>query len=133
MDADYFNELSLGKFPGHVGVSITEVAPGKIKAEMPVKKELFAPNGFLHAGSIITLADTVAGYSCVANLPESAKPFTTIELKSNFMGAARDGVLECESIAEHMGRTTHVWRVEVWHKTSKKKVAVFSCTQMILY
>ena len=133
MDANFFNEFSKGKFPGYVGVRITEVVTGKIKAEMPVKSELFAPNGFLHAGSIVTLADTVAGYSSIANLPEGAKSFTTIELKSNFMRAAREGTLECESFAEHLGRTTHVWRVEVRHKTTRKKVAVFSCTQLILY
>ena len=133
MDTNYFNKFSEGKFPGYVGIKITEVSAGKIKAEMPVKKELFAPNGFLHAGSIITLADTVAGYSCIANLPQNAESFTTVELKSNFMGAARDGILECESFAEHLGRTTHIWRVEVWHKTSHKKIAVFSCTQLILY
>ncbi len=133
MTPDFFNKFSEGTFPGLVGVRITRVEEGCLTAEMPIKAALFAPNEFLHAGSIITFADTVAGYSVIAHLPEKAKSFTTIELKSNFMGAAREGVLECESSIEHIGRTTHVWRVEVRHQASQKKIAIFSCTQLILY
>ncbi|MFK7904258.1 MAG: PaaI family thioesterase [Chitinophagales bacterium] len=125
--------MSKGTFPASLGITITQIEEGKMLAEMPVKKELFAPNGFLHAGSIITFADTIAGYSTVLHLPEKAKSFTTIELKSNLLGAAREGVLEGESFVEHLGRTTHVWRVEVRRKETKKKIAVFSCTQLILY
>lgn len=129
----HFNKKSIGTFPGLLGITITHIEEGKMLGEMPVKKELLAPNGFLHAGSVVTFADTIAGYSTVSHLPEKAKSFTTIELKSNFMGTAREGVLECESFVEHLGRTTQVWRVEVRRKESQKKIAVFSCTQMILY
>ena len=129
----YFNSLSKNHFPGFIGVTITSVSENKMVAEMKVEKKLFAPNGFLHAGSIVTFADSIAGYSTIAHLPEGGKSFTTIELKSNFMRAKREGMLECESTPEHLGRTTQVWRVIVRDKETKKKIAVFSCTQMILY
>ncbi|MEZ4887392.1 MAG: PaaI family thioesterase [Chitinophagales bacterium] len=129
----HFNEKGQGTFPGLLGITIVHMEEGKTIGEMPVKKELFAPNGFLHAGSVVTFADTIAGYSTVSHLPEKAKSFTTIELKSNFMGTAREGILECESFAEHLGQTTHVWRVVVKHKESQKQIAIFSCTQLILY
>lgn len=132
-DVDYFNAFGKDHFPGHIGVVIKEVESGRLLAELPIEKHLFAPNGFLHAGAIVTFADTVAGYSTVAHLPEGGKSFTTLELKSNFTGAARDGVLVGESSVEHMGRTTQVWRVVIRRKDSGKKVAVFSCTQLILY
>lgn len=132
-DTAYFNDISKDHFPEYIGIQITEVSEGKIAAEMEVKPHLFAPNGFLHAGSIVTFADTVAGYSTIAHLPENGKSFTTLELKSNFVGAAREGVLACESQPEHLGRTTHVWRVKVWNKQTGKKVAIFHCTQLILY
>lgn len=130
---DYFNKVSKGFFPGLVGVKITQVEQGKLKAKMKVEKSFFAPNGFLHAGSIVTFADSVAGYATIAHLPENGKSFTTLELKSNFLRAARDGYLECECVSEHLGRTTQVWRVIVLHAETQKKIAVFSCTQLILY
>jgi len=132
-DVDYFNNLSKGHFPELLGVQVTHVEEGKMQAEMSVKKEFFAPNGFLHAGSIITFADTIAGYSSIAHLPEKGKSFTTLELKSNFIKAIREGALKCECIAEHLGRTTHVWRVIVRNQETDKKIALFSCTQLILY
>ena len=132
-NVEYFNNLSKGHFPGFLGIVITKVAEGSLLAEMPIVKNLFAPNGFLHAGSIVSFADTIAGYSVLAHLPENGKSFTTLELKSNFIRATRDGIIECESSAEHLGRTTQVWRVDVRSQETKKKIAVFSCTQLILY
>lgn len=132
-NAAHFNNFSKDHFPELLGIVITHVEENRMIGEMPVKKILFAPNGFLHAGSIVTFADSVAGYATVAHLPEKAKSFTTLELKSNFIGAIKEGVLECECNSEHLGRTTHVWRVTVRNQQTKKKIAVFSCTQLILY
>ncbi len=132
-DAKYFNNLSKGHFPELLGINVTQVEQGKMNGEMTVKKEYFAPNGFLHAGSIVTFADTIAGYASIAHLPEKGQSFTTLELKSNFVRAIREGKLKCECIAEHLGRTTQVWRVIVSDMKSQKKVAIFSCTQLILY
>jgi 1,4-dihydroxy-2-naphthoyl-CoA hydrolase len=91
---------------------------------------VMAPNGYLHAGSVVTLADTCCGYGCISSLPEGAQNFTTVELKSNHLGTARDGVIECTAVAVHMGRTTQVWDATVTH--NGKTIALFRCTQMIL-
>jgi uncharacterized protein (TIGR00369 family) len=130
---EYFNKFSEGHLPRHLGIVITEVKPGQICAEFEVNKVLLAPNGFLHAGSIVTLADTSAGYGCIANLPDGASGFTTIELKSNHLGTARDGFVECVANAVHLGKTTQVWDAIVKSKSSGKTIAMFRCTQMILY
>jgi len=130
---NYFNTLSKDHFPELLGIEITDIEEGKMSALMAVKKIYFAPNGFLHAGSIVTFADTVAGYATIAHLPKKGKSFTTLELKCNFIKAIKDGHLECECKADHLGRTTQVWRVTVRDQASKKKIAVFSCTQLILY
>jgi 1,4-dihydroxy-2-naphthoyl-CoA hydrolase len=92
-----------------------------------------AANGFLHAGSIVTLADTSCGYGCFANLPQGATGFTTIELKSNHLGTAREGTIASFARALHMGRNTHVWDAVISHKESNRTIALFRCTQMILY
>ena len=133
LDTNYFNKLSKGHFSGLMGIEVTRIEEGRMLAEMSVKKEFFAPNGYIHAGSIVTFADTIAGYATVANLPENGKLFTTLELKSNFTKAIRVGTMVGECHAEHMGRTTQVWRVIVRNKETEEKLAIFSCTQLILY
>ncbi len=128
-----FNEFGKSYLPGHLGIRITEVAAGRVAAELPVEPHLLAPNGYLHAGSVVTLADTAAGYACIANLPEGAHSFTTIELKSNHLGTARQGTIAVVATAVHLGRTTQVWDAVVTDKDSGKTIALFRCTQMILY
>jgi 1,4-dihydroxy-2-naphthoyl-CoA hydrolase len=96
-----------------------------------VRPELLAPHEFLHAGAVVTLADTAAGYGCLASLPAGAASFTTIELKANFLGTAREGRLLCEAVRVHGGRTTQVWDATVWH--DGKTIALFRCTQLVLY
>jgi 1,4-dihydroxy-2-naphthoyl-CoA hydrolase len=130
---DQFNQRGAENLPGHLGIVVTHVSDAELRAELPVQKSLMAPNGFLHAGSVVTLADTCAGYGCVVNLPEGATGFTTIELKSNHVGTARDGTIECVARAVHIGKTTQVWDSIVTHRESGKTVAFFRCTQMVLY
>jgi 1,4-dihydroxy-2-naphthoyl-CoA hydrolase len=132
-DPEYFNRLGREYLPEYLGVVVTGVAPGVLRAELPLRKELFAPNGFLHAGSVVTLADTAAGYACVAHLPDEAETFTTLELKANFLRAARDGILRCEARAAHLGRTTQVWDSTVYGGKDEQPIAVFRCTQLVLY
>ena len=119
--------------PGHMGIQITRVAGGEVDARLPILPHLLAPNGYLHAGTVVTLADTAAGYACVANLPEGASNFTTIELKSNHLGTAREGAICATARAADMGKTTQVWDVVVSNESNGKTIALFRCTQMIIY
>lgn len=130
---DEFNQKGQSYLPGHLGIVITAVENGEIRAELAVRPELMAPNGYLHAGSIVTLADTAAGYGCIQNLPAKARGFTTIELKSNHLGTVREGVIECVARPVHLGSTTQLWDATVTAKASGKLLAVFRCTQMVLY
>lgn len=131
-DVAFYNRLGIGTLPALMGIQVLEIGQGRIKAQLEVRKDLHAPNGFLHAGTVVTLADTACGYGCSAHLPVGAKGFTTIELKSNHLGTALDGVIEVEARAEHLGRTTHVWDAKVRHQGTGKTIALFRCTQMIL-
>jgi uncharacterized protein (TIGR00369 family) len=130
---DYFNALGIGHLPGHLGIVVRHVGTGVLEAEVAVARHLLAPNGYLHAGSVVTLADTAAGYGCIANLPEKATSFTTIELKSNHLGTARDGHIACQARMAHGGRTTQVWDVVVRSVETSQTIALFRCTQMIIY
>lgn len=130
---DHFNKLSVGHLPAHLGITITRLRPLEVMAELLVRPELMAPNGFLHAGSIVTLADTCAGYGSLSNLPDGASGFTTVELKSNHLGTTREGTIVCVAKAAHAGKSTQVWDAVVTHKESGRTLALFRCTQMMLY
>jgi len=58
---DYFNKYGSEYLPGHLGIVVTHVSSSEIRSELPVRKPLIAPNGYLHAGTVVTLADTCAG------------------------------------------------------------------------
>lgn len=129
---EVLNQRSKEHFPDLIGVEILSVDGGHLQSRMKVTKGLIAPNGFLHAASVVGLADTTCGYGAVANLPEGADKFTTIELKSNFLGTARSGHVHCHARLVHGGRTTQVWDAVV-SGDDGKTIALFRCTQMILY
>jgi 1,4-dihydroxy-2-naphthoyl-CoA hydrolase len=126
-------QRGVGCFPGFIGIDVVEFGEGLMVLQFTVTAQHLAPNGFLHAGSLVTLADTACGYGCAAHMPEGAQNFTTIELKSNHLGTARDGTVIATARAVHLGRTTHVWDATVTHKETAKTLALFRCTQMILW
>jgi len=123
----------VGKLPGLLGIELLSVEEGLMTAELKVREELLAPNGYLHAATVVALADTMCGYGCIAHLPDGAKGFTTIELKSNHLGTALDGTIWVEARPQHLGRTTQVWDATVRHRETGKTIALFRCTQMVLW
>jgi uncharacterized protein (TIGR00369 family) len=127
------NSRGAGHLPGLVGVKILRLAPDGLESRLEVRQELMAPNGFLHAATVIALADTSCGYACVANLPQGASGFTTLELKSNFLGTAKEGAIFCRATPVHLGRTTQVWDAVVTVEGTEKRIALFRCTQMVLW
>ena len=118
--------------PGHLGIELVEVRPGYLCAQMQIRPHHMAANGYLHAGSVVTLADTACGFGCIANLPDGAQNFTTIELKTNFLRTATTGFLRAEARLVHGGRRTQVWDASVFDENDRL-VALFRCSQMILY
>jgi 1,4-dihydroxy-2-naphthoyl-CoA hydrolase len=133
VDLERLNKIGVGKLPGHLGIVITRADKTEMRGELRITEVHMAPNGFLHAGTVVTLADTCAGYGCIAHLPPGASGFTTIELKSNHLGTAREGTIVGVAKPAHLGKTTQVWDTVVTHQESGKTLALFRCTQMILY
>ena len=129
---EVMNQRGIGYLPRLMGIEIVKITADSVVGLLPVRPELLAPNGFLHAAAVIALADTLAGYGTYAHLPEGAKAFATIELKSNFIGTAREGVISCTATPVHLGGKTHVWDSIVTAQ-SGDKIALFRCTQMILW
>ena len=132
VDIQPFIEVGRDRLPGLLGIAIDEIDKGHVRMHLPLRPELLAPNGYLHAGTVVALADSACGYGCIASLPEGATGFTTIELKTNFLATALDGTICVESRLLHGGRTTQVWDATV-SKDDGKTLALFRCTQLLLY
>ena len=120
---DDLNALRPGTLPGLVGLEITGRTPDGLTSRLPVRPGLLAPNGYLHAASVVALADTTCGFGTRLHLPEGATGFTTIELKTNFLGTLREGAAAC---------TTQVWDAVVTDEATGRTLALFRCTQAVL-
>jgi uncharacterized protein (TIGR00369 family) len=131
--ADELNDLLPGTLPGLLGIVIDTHEPGRLTSHLDVRPEVMAPNGFLHAATVVGLADTSCGLPTRALLPEGSSGFTTIELKSNFLSTAREGRIECVATNLHAGRTTQVWDAVVTAAATGKTIALFRCTQSVLW
>lgn len=136
----------------HLGIELIEVRPGYLCAQLEIQPHHIAANGYLHAGTVVTLADTACGFGCFASLPDNANNFTTVELKSNFLRTTTAGILRAEAQLVHSGRRTQVWDATVYGETRSdapysdgahrdrsdgddrmRALALFRCTQMVLY
>lgn len=130
---EQFQQRGQGRLPGLFGFEFIEVMPKRVEARLALRDEHLAPNGYLHAATVVALADTACGYGCIASLPEGANNFTTIELKTNFLGTAKQGAIHAVAVLIHGGRTTQVWDATVTDEETGKTIALFRCTQILLY
>ncbi len=131
--ADELNAMLPGTLPGLLGLVVTAHEPGRLAAALDVRPELLAPNGYLHAATVVALADTACGLATRALLPDGSTGFTTIELKSNFLGTVREGRIAAVATNVHAGRTTQVWDAVVRAEDTGRNLALFRCTQSVLW
>ena len=133
LSLEQLQALAKGYLPDLIGVEVLEVDTGRSRMRLELRRELMALNGFIHAGAVTSFADTSCGYGAMASLPKGAYGFTTIELKCNFMGTVREGAILAEATLHHAGRMTQVWDARVYAEGDERTLALFRCTQMILY
>jgi uncharacterized protein (TIGR00369 family) len=118
-------------FPGLMGLKIEEVTAERVVASLLVRPDLCTAGNVCHGGAVMAFADTVGAIGTVANLPAGART-TTIESKTNFMGAAPVNTrIVAESAPLHRGRTTQVWQTTI-RQEGGRLVAVVTQTQMVL-
>ena len=131
--AEGFADRQAGSLPVLLGLEWTASQPGLMRGRFTVEGHHLAPIGFLHAATVVALADTACGFGCLESLPSHATRFTTAELKANLIGTARQGGVSCEARLVHGGRTTQVWDAVVTNEGANKTIALFRCTQILLY
>lgn len=130
--ADELTAMLDGRLPGLLGMRILDASADSAVGQLVVREELLAPNGYLHAATVVALADTVSGVGARLALPTEASGFTTVELKTNYLGTARAGVVTATATRIHSGRRTQIWDATVCDDEGHA-IALFRCTQMVLY
>ncbi len=125
-------EFGRGYLPGWLGIELVTATPDRLLARVPVRRELLGPHGFVHGGTLVAIADSLCGYGTILNLPAGATGLLTAELKTNFVGSLRSGVVVGEATPVHLGRTTQVWDAVLTEEASGRRLAIFRCTQLVL-
>jgi uncharacterized protein (TIGR00369 family) len=119
-------------FAQTMGVEIVEASKDKVVGKLVVTEELCTTGRTLHGGAAMAFADTLGAIGGYLALPEGAAGTTTLESKTNFLGAARCGVtIIGESTPLHCGRRTSVWQTRIAAEDGKP-VALVIQTQMVL-
>jgi uncharacterized protein (TIGR00369 family) len=128
------NEFGRDRLPGLLGLEILSCSAERVTGRIPVTPPLIAGTGFLWAPVVIALADTLCAYGAGETRPPDSRSFTTVELKTNFLGTVgAGGAILGEARPAHLGRTTQVWDAVVTNEASGKAIALFRCTQLVLY
>ena len=126
------NDHRQGHLSDVLGLEFVELSSQIVRSRMTIGQKHRSPTGYLHAAAIVAMADTTCGAGTHMNLPKGTNGFTTLELKSNFLATLREGELFCEAVPEHIGRSSQVWSAVV-SDGKGKKIALFRCSQIILY
>lgn len=121
------------RLPGLLGLQVVDLAEGRCVMRCDVGQRHLAPNGYLHAATVVALADTAAGFGCLASRPPGVTGFTTIELKTNHVGSLLDGGAVADARVVHAGGSTQVWDATVTAEASGRNLAFFRCTQLLIY
>jgi uncharacterized protein (TIGR00369 family) len=114
-----------------IGVEIVEATKARVVGRLVVRPEICTTFDTLHGGAIMAFADTLGATGAFLNLPPGAGT-TTMESKTNFIGAAKVGtVVSAESLPVHIGKSTSIWQTRITREDGKL-VAIVTQTQMVL-
>ena len=129
--AEQIQKMFAPLLPGLMGIELVEATQEKVVATMLVRPDLCTVGGVCHGGAFMAFADTVGAIGTVMNLAPGTRT-TTIESKTNFLGAAPVNTrVTAESAPLHRGKTTMVWQTMI-RSEAGKLCAVVTQTQMVL-
>ncbi len=131
-DAEQTAQLNAAMpFGATLGLEIVAADPDEVRARLAWEEKLSTAGGILHGGALMSLADAAGAYLAFLNLPDGADGTATIESKTNFFRAVREGHVHARSRLLHRGRTTIVVETDL-HDDAEKHVARVTQTQAVL-
>ncbi len=127
------NARARGQLAGLIGVEVLDLGDAGLRSRLALRPELLAANGYVHAAALVALADTTCGFGALAFLPDGARSYATLELSGSFVGTARDGAVLCAAVPAELGRQTQSWEAVCVAEGDGRRLAIFRCTQLVLY
>jgi uncharacterized protein (TIGR00369 family) len=130
IDPAMLAESQRGTLAELLGIRFVEAGKDRVVAELTIREDLRTVGGSLHGGTLMAFADTVGATATVLNLPRGAGT-TTLESKTNFFAAGRQGVVRAESVPLHRGKRTMVWQTRMTDESGRLLAQTIQ-TQMVL-
>ncbi|HYN80282.1 MAG TPA: hotdog fold thioesterase [Gemmatimonadaceae bacterium] len=114
-----------------LGIEIVELTASRVVATMPVDERTRQPYGLLHGGASVALAETLASLGAIMNIDQHQSSAVGLEINANHIRAKREGTVRGTATPSHIGRSTHVWMVEIVDEEARV-VCVSRCTIAIV-
>ena len=130
IEVEAVTEQLKGTLSDLLGMRVVEATPDRVVAEIAIRDDLRTVGGALHGGTLMAFADTVGAVATALNLPAGATT-TTLESKTNFFAAGRQGVVRSETTPLHRGKRTMVWQTRVTDEGGRL-LSLTIQTQMVL-
>ena len=130
MDPRAMTERWKGTLGELLGIEFVEATKERVVARLTIRDDLRTVGGPLHGGTLMAFADTIGAVATVLNLPPGAGT-TTLESKTNFFAAGRDGIVQAETTPLHRGKRTQVWQTRITD-ASGRMLSLTTQTQMVL-
>ncbi|MEO7041797.1 MAG: hotdog fold thioesterase [Gemmatimonadaceae bacterium] len=114
-----------------LGIRFTELSPQRVTATMPVDARTRQPFGLLHGGASVALAETLASIGAASNVDRTRFAAVGVEINANHIRGKRDGTVRGTATPIHIGRSTHVWSIEIVDEDNRV-ICISRCTLAIV-
>jgi uncharacterized protein (TIGR00369 family) len=131
MPADLIRDNATRGLASALGIEIVELTPERVVATMPVDERTQQPYGLLHGGASVALAETVASLASIMNVDQQRFRAVGLEINANHIRAKSEGIVKGTATAIHIGRSTHVWNIEIVDE-QERLVCISRCTVAII-
>ena len=116
--------------PRLLGIEPDRVSAEHVVASLAIRRELLAPNGYLHAATLIALADSACGFGTLASVERAGARFTTVELSANLLATAREG--RARLPCPRSPWRSHLTGAELRDQLPRPSACAIRCTQLVL-
>ena len=125
------NTINQGTLISNLGIEFTEIGSDYLIAKMPVDERTFQPMGLLHGGANVALAETLGSIGTFASINGKTHYGVCIEINANHIGSIMEGYVFGKATAVHLGKTTHIWNIEI-RDEKDKLISTSRMTMMII-
>ena len=128
---DYVNKASKNTLMETLGIRFLEASEDRVVATMPVNSKVHQPDGVLHGGASVALAETVGSFASALCINRETHVIRGIEISANHLRSIREGLVTATAIPLHKGRTTHLWEIRIIDE-EQRLISLCKLSTMIL-